>query len=38
VRDTEELHAFRTYIARNPMEAKLRAEEFTLIENHVLVP
>jgi REP element-mobilizing transposase RayT len=38
VRDAEELHAFRAYIARNPVEAKLRAGEFTLIENRVLVP
>ena len=38
VRDAEELSAFRTYIARNPVEAKLSAGEFTLIENHVLVP
>jgi hypothetical protein len=36
VRDYDELRAFREYIRRNPMEAKLREGEFTLIENHVL--
>lgn len=36
VRDYEELQAFRDYIRRNPVEAKLRGGEFTLIENHVL--
>jgi REP element-mobilizing transposase RayT len=36
VRDYDELRAFRDYIRRNPVEAKLREGEFTLIENHVL--
>jgi len=36
VRDYDELRAFRDYIRNNPLDAKLRAEEFTLIENHVL--
>lgn len=36
VRDYEELHAFRNYIRRNPVEAGLASLEFTLIENHVL--
>jgi REP element-mobilizing transposase RayT len=36
VRDYHELRAFRDYIRRNPVEAKLREGEFTLIENHVL--
>lgn len=36
IRDRDELSAFRTYIRRNPTEAKLRDHEFTLIENHVL--
>lgn len=36
VRDYHELRAFRDYIRRNPVEAKLRDGEFTLIENHVL--
>lgn len=36
VRDFQELRAFRDYIRRNPVEAKLREGEFTLIEKHVL--
>jgi hypothetical protein len=36
VRDYHELRAFRDYIRRNPVDAKLREGEFTLIENHVL--
>jgi REP element-mobilizing transposase RayT len=36
VRDYDELRAFREYIRRNPLEAKLSDDEFTLIENHVL--
>jgi REP element-mobilizing transposase RayT len=36
VRDHDELRSFRDYIQRNPMEAKLREDEYTLIENHVL--
>lgn len=36
VRDYDELRAFRDYIRRNPIEAKLREGEFTLIENHLL--
>jgi REP element-mobilizing transposase RayT len=36
VRDYDELRAFREYIRKNPVEAKLREDEFTLIENHVL--
>ena len=36
VRDYDELRALRDYIRHNPLDAKLRAEEFTLIENHVL--
>jgi putative transposase len=36
VRDHDELRAFRDYIRRNPVEAKLRDGEFTLIEKHVL--
>ena len=36
VRDYDELRAFRNYIRDNPVKAKLRADEFTLIENHVL--
>lgn len=36
VRDYDELRAFREYIRRNPVEAKLRGDEFTLIENHML--
>lgn len=36
VRDYDELRAFRDYIRDNPVKAKLRANEFTLIENHVL--
>ena len=36
VRDYDELRAFRDYIPRNPVDAKLREGEFTLIENHVL--
>ena len=36
VRDYDELRAFRDYIGRNLVEAKLRGDEFTLIENHML--
>lgn len=36
VRNYEELKAFRDYIRENPLKAKLRADEYTLIENHVL--
>ena len=36
VRDYDELMAFRDYIRANPAKAKLRPDEFTLIENHVL--
>lgn len=36
VRDYDELRAFREYVRRNPVEAKLRGDEFTLIENHML--
>ena len=36
VRDYYELRAFRDYIRKNPVEAKLREDEFTLIENHIL--
>jgi putative transposase len=36
VRDYHELRAFRDYIRRNPVDAKLREGEFTMIENHVL--
>lgn len=36
VRDHDELRAFRDYIRRNPIEAKLREGEFTLIEKHLL--
>ena len=36
VRDYEELRVFREYIRANPVKAKLRPDEFTLIENYVL--
>ncbi len=36
VRDFHELRAFRDYIRRNPVEAKLSEDAFTLIEKHVL--
>ena len=36
VRDYDELWAFRDYIQKNSVEARLSAGEFTLIENHVL--
>lgn len=36
VRDYEELRVFREYIRDNPVKAKLRPDEFTLIENYVL--
>ena len=38
VRDGEALFAYRRYIAANPKMANLRAEAFTLIENHLLDP
>jgi REP element-mobilizing transposase RayT len=36
VRDGEELLAFRDYIRQNPIKAKLREDEFTLVMNDVL--
>lgn len=38
VRDLEELHAFRRYIAANPAEAHLNPNEYSLYESHALQP
>lgn len=36
VRYLRELHAFRGYIARNPVKAGLRPAQYTLVSNHIL--